>query len=151
VTNATAQSLSATTVRGIRWGRVVGGGILVEAALMVLAVPLLFVMDNPLVAGAAGGGASNDFTIFFVSVASACFVAGALVGWWVARPLSSARVLHGALTGIIATAIYLAICSVPPNTIAAVIAAYGPFWFFLANGLRIVGSMVGAAYQGRGR
>jgi hypothetical protein len=123
------------------------GAVLIEAALVAIAVPLLALVPNPLVAGATG--ASGDFTGFFASVAAACFAAGAFFGWWVARPLSSKFVLHGALTGIVATAIYLAICSIPPTTIAAVVAAYGPFWFLVANGLRIVGSGLGAAYHGR--
>jgi hypothetical protein len=132
----------------IRWGRVLIGAVLLEAGLIALAVPLLAVVNNPFAAGAQG--ASGDFTIFFASVALACFVFGALLGWWVARPLASTYVLHGALTGTVATAIYLAICSIPPSTIAAVIAAYGPFWFFLANGLRIAGSMLGAWYPRHG-
>jgi hypothetical protein len=124
------------------------GGVLIEAALVAIAVPLLALVPNPFVAGAAS--ASDDSTAFFVSVAVACFGVGAFFGWWVARPISSKFVLHGALTGIVATAIYLAICSIPPTTIAAVVAAYGPFWFLVANGLRIVGSGLGAAYHGRG-
>ena len=147
MTNTTARPAIGTTV-GIRWGRIVIGAVLIEAALIVAAVPLLGFVANPFAPGAQGSG---DFTIFFVSVTVACFVAGALFGWWVARPLSSQFVLHGALTGIVATAIYLAICSIPPTTIAAVVAAYGPFWFVLANGLRIAGSTAGAAYQGRRR
>jgi hypothetical protein len=131
---------------GIRWVRIVIGAVLIETALIVAAVPLLGFVANPFAPGAQGSG---DFTIFFVVVTVACFVAGALFGWWVARPLSSKFVLHGALTGIVATGIYLGICSIPPTTIAAVVAGYGPFWFFLANGLRIVGASLGAAYQGR--
>jgi hypothetical protein len=131
----------------IRWGRIVIGGVLIEVALIVAAVPLLGFVANPFAPGAQGSG---NFTIFFVSVTVACFVAGAIVGWWVARPLSSRFVLHGALTGIVATAIYLGICSIPPTTIAAVVAGYGPFWFFLANGLRIVGASMGAAYHRKG-
>jgi hypothetical protein len=133
---------------GVRWGRIVIGAILIELALIVAAVPLLGFVANPFAPGAQGSG---DFTIFFVTVTVACFVAGALFGWWVARPLSSQFALHGALTGIIATAIYLGICSIPPTTIAAVVAGYGPFWFFTANGLRIVGAALGAAFQGRQR
>jgi hypothetical protein len=131
----------------IRWGRIVIGGVLIEVALIVAAVPLLGFVANPFAPGAQGSG---NFTIFFVSVTVACFVAGAIVGWWVARPLSSRFVLHGALTGIVATAIYLGICSIPPTTIAAVVAGYGPFWFLLANGLRIVGASMGAAYHRKG-
>jgi hypothetical protein len=125
------------------------GAVLLEAALIAVAVPLFAVTANPFVPGAAG--ASNDFTIFFLCVAVACFAVGAFFGWWVARPLSSAFVLHGALTGIVATAIYLGICSIPPTTVAAVFAIYGPFWFLLANGLRIVGASLGAASHVRKR
>jgi len=125
----------------IRWGRILIGAVLLEVVLLALAVPLLGFVANPFAPGAQGTG---DFTIFFGSVAVACFVAGALLGWWVARPLSSRVALHGALTGIAATAIYLGICSIPPTTVPAVIAAYGPFWFLVANGLRIVGSVLGA-------
>jgi peptidoglycan/LPS O-acetylase OafA/YrhL len=132
----------------MRWGRIAIGGVLIEALLIVAAVPLLGFVANPFAPGAQGSG---DFTIFFVTVTVACFVAGALVGAWVARPLSSQFVLHGALTGVVATAIYLGICSIPPTTIAAVVAGYGPFLFFLANGLRIVGASLGAAVHGRRR
>jgi hypothetical protein len=146
VTNAPAQPATAMTTQRMRWGRIVVGAVLLEAALIVAAVPLLGFVANPFAPGAQGAG---DFTIFFVSVTVACFVVGALAGWWVARPLSSQFMLHGALTGIVATAIYLGICSIPPTTIAAVVAGYGPFWFFLANGLRIIGSSLGAASRGR--
>jgi hypothetical protein len=148
MTDATVQARDDTSVHGIRWGRVLIGAVLLEVALVVLAAPLLALVANPFVAAAQA--AAGDYTIFFVSVALACFVAGAIVGWWVARPLGSQLLLHGALTGIVATAIYLAICSIPPNTVAAVFAAYGPFWFLAVNGLRIAGSTLGAAYNGRG-
>ena len=131
--------------RRIRWGRIVIGAVLLELLLMVAAVPLLGFVANPFAPGA--GNASGNYTVFFAAVAVACFVVGTLMGWWVARPLFSQFALHGALTGIIATAIYLAICSIPPTTIPAVFAAYGPFWFLLANGLRIVGASLGAAYN----
>ena len=149
MTNATAQEDIATSAGRIRWGRIVIGAVLLEAVLIVAAIPLLGFVANPLAPGAQN--ASGDYTIFFVSVAVACFVVGALAGWWVARPLSSQFMLHGALTGIVATAIYLGICSIPPTTIGAVVAAYGPFWFFLANGLRIIGATLGAGYRGRKR
>ena len=148
MTNATtAQRQNVTTAGRIRWGRIVVGAVLLEAVLIIAAIPLLGFVANPLVPGAQS--ASGNYTIFFVSVTAACFVVGALAGWWVARPLTSRVVLHGALTGIVATAIYLAICSIPPTTIPAVVAAYGSFWFFLANGLRIVGATLGAASHGR--
>ena len=149
MTNATAQQHIATSAGRIRWGRIVIGAVLLEAVLIVAAIPLLGFVANPLAPGAQN--TSGDYTIFFVSVTVACFVVGALAGWWVTRPLSSQFLLHGALTGIVATGIYLAICSIPPTTIPAVVAAYGPFWFFLANGLRIVGATLGATSHGRTR
>ena len=142
MTNTTVHSEIATPTAGIRWGRIVIGAVLLEAVLIVAAAPLLGFVANPLAPGAQN--ASGDYTIFFASVAVACFAIGALLGWWVARPLTSQFVRHGALTGVVATGIYLAICSIPPTTISAVVAAYGPFWFLLANGLRIVGTSLGA-------
>ena len=145
--NATVHSGHTTTAPRIRWGRIVIGALLIEAILIALTLPMLTLMDNPLATGTPGR--SGDFTGFFAAVAAECFAAGALAGWWVARPLPSGFVLHGALSGIAATAIYLGLVSIPPNTIAAVVASYGPFWFFTANGLRIAGCALGAAYGGR--
>jgi hypothetical protein len=146
MTNATAQPGLVTTAHGIRWGRILIGAVLLEALLLVLAIPLLGFIANPF---APGAQASGNFTVFFVTVTLLCFAVGVFSGWWVARPLSSQRALHGALTGIVATAIYLGICSIPPTTIAAVFAGYGPFWFFAANGLRIAGAALGAMKGGR--
>lgn len=147
MTHPTAHQHVAASAGRVRWGRIVIGAFLLEAVLIVAAVPLLGFVANPLAPGAQN--TSGDYTIFFVSVAAACFVVGTLLGWWVARPLTSQFALHGALTGIVATVIYLAICSIPPTTIPAVVAAYGRFWFFLANGLRIVGATLGAASHRR--
>jgi Kef-type K+ transport system membrane component KefB len=134
----------ATTAPRIRWGRVVVGAIAIEALLVAVAVPMFALLDNPFV---TGGDASGDFTTFFALIAVACFLAGAVCARWVARPLTSRLILHGALTGTVATALYLALCSIPPTTIASVYATYGAFWFLLANGLRIVGATLGAAYR----
>jgi hypothetical protein len=116
VMSATVQPGIAATDQRIRWGRIVLGAVLIEAALIAGTWPMLTLMDNPLVTGTQG--AADDFTNFFATVAVVCFVAGALAGWWVARRLSSRFVLHGALAGIVATTIYLALVSIPPNTIA---------------------------------
>ena len=149
MTNTTVQAPSAPATQRLRWGRILIGAVLTEAALVAMAVPLFALVDNPFSAGAKGTPA--DYTGLFASIAAAALVSGGLFGAWVARPLKSGFVLHGALTGVVATAIYLGLSSIPPNTIPAVVAAYGPFWFFTANGLRIVGSVAGAAYMGRRR
>src|SRR5262245_47789506 len=104
MTSATTQRPIATTA-GIRWGRIVIGAVMLETVLIVAAIPLLGFVANPLAPGAQN--ASGDYTVFFITVAAACFVVGALLGAWVARPLASRFVLHGALTGIVATVIYL--------------------------------------------
>ena len=70
---------------------------------------------------------------------------------WVARPLSSAFAAHGLWTGIVATVIYLALCSIPPTTVAAVFNTYGAFWFITANGVRVVGTTLGAVWMGSRR
>jgi len=145
--NVTAGRPLASAAPGLRWGRIVGGAIAIEVLLIVVAIPLFALLDNPFIEGA--GNADGNYTTIFVAIAVACLLIGALCGRWVARPLSSQFALHGALTGIVATAMYLAIASIPPNTIAAVYAAYGPFWFITANGLRIVGSLLGAALSRR--
>jgi hypothetical protein len=59
-------------------------------------------------------------------------------------------VLHGALTGIVATAIYVLLCLASPDGIQSVIEMYGLLGFVLGNGLRILGCMAGG-YALRGR
>jgi len=148
MTHATLQMDTPAAVRrGIRWGRIALASFLMELTLAIVLTPVGIVFGSPFIDDSAGPAA--DFTVFFVSVAAGCFLAGALFGVWVARPLSSQFALHGLLAGVGATLLYLTICSIPPTTIAAVIAGYGPFWFFVSNGLRIVGAVMGAAYRGR--
>jgi hypothetical protein len=129
-------------MNGLRWGRIVVAAILVEAVLLVLEVPVIGMMDTPFVEGADPTG---DYTPAFATISAAAFIAGLLGGWWVARPLSSGHALHGVMAGIVATLIYLGIASIPPNSVATVFAAYGAIWFTAANGLRILGCVVGAA------
>jgi Kef-type K+ transport system membrane component KefB len=146
--NTTAISQTDAADRRIRWGRIVIGAVLLEAVLVALAVPLLPLVDSPLSGGAADP--SKDFTVFFLVVSAAACAVGALAGWWVARPLSARFVLHGTATGLVATAIYLGICSIPPGTIPKAVAAYGAFWFLVANGLRIIGAVLGASVRAIG-
>ena len=133
----------------IRWGRVLVGGFLLELFLLATLTPLVFVLDSPFTAETPGP--PGQYTLLFALIAAGCFLGGVLAGWWVGRPLTSHRALHGALTGAVATVVYLAMASIPPNTVAAVYAAYGPFWFFTVNGLRIAGGALGAGYLVRRR
>jgi len=60
------------------------------------------------------------------------------------RRIVSQPALHGLLLGMVAFLIYLTVCSIPPNTIAMVVAGYGATRFWLFNGLRLVGCVAGA-------
>ena len=78
---------------GIRWWRVLGGGLLIELALIVVAVPF-FATGRPEVVAAV--------------IVPATFVVAVLVGAWVARG-TAAPLLNGTLAGIAAFALYGAI------------------------------------------
>lgn len=129
----------------MRWRRIIAGGVLLEAALLVVLLPVLVLTDNPFAprARAPSLGPTAFFGIILLGLALISF----LFGIWVARPLASGAALHGALAGTVATVIYLALCSIPPSTIATVMAGYGTVMFIVANGLRIAGAAAGAAYQ----
>src|SRR6266446_6702268 len=112
----------------IQWGRIVAGAFLLEIALIVLFIPIsLWTGMPPLIP--------------FVPIG--CLVLGFLFGWWTVRKVRSRPVLHATLVGILATLIYLALCLLNPGGLSAVVAAYGPFLFVLANLLRIVGCVTG--------
>jgi putative membrane protein (TIGR04086 family) len=114
----------------IRWGRVIVGGILVEVLLIAATIPI--VMFSRI----------EDFLNY---VPIACLVAGFVIGWWTARRVESQRLLHGFLVGLIATLIYFALNLGSSGSLTPVIEMYGPFLFYLSNGLRIVGCVAGAA------
>ena len=78
---------------GIRWWRVLGGGLLIELALIVVAVPF-FATGRPEVVAAV--------------IVPATLVVAMLVGAWVARG-TVATLLNGTLAGIAALALYVAI------------------------------------------
>lgn len=113
----------------IRWGRIIAGAFLLELALIIVFVPLISV-------------AGLDRLI--PSVVVGCFVFGFAAGWWVARPLPGRQVFHATATGILATAIYMALGAFNPDGgLRAIVAGYGPFAFVLGNLLRILGCTAG--------
>ena len=110
----------------LRWGRIVLGGFLAE---LVLFVPVI-------VANIAGGG---ERAITIVAVAGS-YVVFVPVAWWMSRRLAR-PVLHGALMGATAAAIY---------TIMAVAGRYFqptaaemPFIYYVAHVLKIAGGATG--------
>src|SRR5687768_8827771 len=76
---------------GIRWWRVFGGGLLIELALVVVAVPFF---------------ASGRAEAVAMVIVPATLVVAALAGAWAARGTAS-PLLHGALAGLAAVAIYV--------------------------------------------
>ena len=123
---------------GLQWRRILIAALLLEVILFAVLVPLGLAFGMP------GAGNGTDYTVFFIAVPVGCLLFGYLSGRWMGKRLASRRVLHGVLLGVSAFAIYLAVCSIPPNSIAMVIAGYGATRFWLFNGLRLIGCVAGA-------
>jgi hypothetical protein len=113
----------------MRWGRIIAGAFLLEVILIIALVPPLQILGPEKVIPFAG---------------PAVLIFGFGVAWWILRKVPQRRVLHGALIGILATAIYLLMCLANPNGLRGVAAMYGTVIFIVANGLRILGCMAGA-------
>ena len=113
----------------MRWGRIVAGAFLLELILIVVLVPPLQILGP-------------EKVIPFVS--PAVLVISFAFAWWILRKVPHQRVLHGALIGILATAIYLVLCLANPGGLREVVAMYGTVMFIVDNGLRIVGCSAGA-------
>lgn len=146
MTATLTDDVNAPAPGGLRYGRIVIGAILLEVVLFAVLVPFGMVVGAQAVGGPGGG--SRD-TAFFAAVAIGCLAFGYLAGRLVVRGVASRRVVHGFLTGLVATAIYLAVCTFSAAGLAAAIAAYGPLLFWSNNLLRIVGTTAGAAHARR--
>jgi hypothetical protein len=81
---------------GIRWWRVLGGGLMIELALIVIAVPFF---------------ATGRADTVSVVIVPATLVVAALCGAWAARG-TAAPLLNGTLAGVAAFAFYGAIALV---------------------------------------
>jgi hypothetical protein len=117
----------------IRWIRIIMGALLLEVVLLVTLVPLSFV----------------NMTLFLTAVPIGVFVFGYLVSWWILRTLPSAPMLHGALIGIVATAMYLCLVFAQPGGFAAAVSTYGVPLFWFSQAMRIAGCVAGAARNPR--
>lgn len=113
----------------IHWMRVVLGALLLEVVLVVALVPLSFV----------------NMTLFLTAVPIGAFVFGYLVSWWILRKVPSAPLLHGALIGIVATAMYLGLVFAQPGGFSSAVGTYGVPLFWFSQTLRIAGCVAGAA------
>jgi putative membrane protein (TIGR04086 family) len=111
---------------GIRWGRILLGGLLAEVALILTIVPLGLRLGDNFLHDAAPPGS-------FVM----CFL-GAL---WVGRRIESRFILHGTLVGVVAALIYVALTRAQPEPLA----------YLLAHALKIVGGACGGFVAQRRR
>ena len=121
---ATSHVTSDTSSR-LRWGRIIGGAFLLELVLIIVLVPPLQFIGPKMIPFVYPG----------------VLVFGFLVTWWILRKVPQRPVLHGALIGIVATAIYVGLCLMNPDGIQSVIDLYGLFGFIAGNALRTIGCM----------
>jgi hypothetical protein len=110
----------------IRWMRILIGGFLAEAVLILLLIPVSMKWGQPPLLYLAPAGSLV-----------LCF----LFGFWVGRGVKSRFILHGLLVGAVAAAIYLALTRLGPE----------PWAYVVAHALKLNGGASGAWVAGRGR
>ena len=122
---------------GIRWGRALVGGLLIELALMIVSVPFV---------------AMNSADELPTYVLPATVVAAVLAGLWVARRVER-PVLHGALAGVAAILLYLVLAVIGmlaaperTNFDTALSPAY-----LASHVLKVLGAMAGGWWIARKR
>jgi hypothetical protein len=112
----------------VRWWRVVIAAFLIEVGLIVTALPFILIIA--------------EAVVYRAIVPLACLVVPFVVAWFATRKLTGARVLHGTLIGIVATARYFALV-IGASSIAEASATYGLPLFIGVNALRIVAAAAG--------
>lgn len=146
--SATVEPRSSTSSSGgIRWFRVVAGGILLEFALVAVLVPIGAIFGAP---PGLGSYETQNAAVFLTAVPVACFALGYLAARIVVRKVSAHVVAHGLLVGVVATTFYLVMSSLTQG-LPAVIAAYGTIHFWGTQILRIAGCTVAGVQQGNVR
>ena len=130
----------------IRWGRIILAAVLLEIAITAVVMPVGLMFGNPLSTDPAGVG---NTTPYFVCAAAGCAIMGFIFGAWAARKAGARHGLHGLLVGITALALYIALGSLAPGGLAAIITAYGLPLYILFNVLRTLGAWTGGMYAGR--
>jgi hypothetical protein len=118
--------MAASSSSSLRWGRIVLGGFLAELILIVLVIPVRL-----------AGGSEQAITIIAVAGSYVVFVP---VAWWMGRSLSR-PILHGALMGAAAAAIYMLLAVV--GRYFQPTAPSMPFIYYVAHVLKIAGGATG--------
>jgi putative membrane protein (TIGR04086 family) len=107
-------------LRQIRWVRILVAAVLIEVALLAIAIPLNM--------------SANGRALLLMLVIPLCVVGTFIGGWWTAQKAGRLWLLHGLLVGVVAALVYGALTwkvSLP--------AAY-----IVANYLKLVGGAAGA-------
>jgi putative membrane protein (TIGR04086 family) len=112
------------TPAGIRWLRILLGGFLAEVLVIALVIPVSLLFGKNTLAYTAPAASLL-----------ACFV----FAIWVGRRLESRFVLHGALVGVVATLIYVALTRGSPE----------PPAYLVAHGLKLLGGAAGGLVAAR--
>jgi hypothetical protein len=110
--------------RRMHWVRILIGGFLAEALLIVLVIPVALKWgQHPLLYLAPVGSLVT------------CF----LFALWVGRGVESRFVLHGLLVGVVAMVIYVALTLARPEPVA----------YLIAHGLKLLGGAAGGWLAGQ--
>lgn len=112
-----------TTAR-IHWMRALTGGFLAEVSLFAIVIPVFKIF--------------GQHALLYV-VPPAALVTCFFFALWVGRGLTSRFVLHGALVGVVAALLYVALTLARPE----------PFAYLAAHGLKILGGAGGGFVMGR--
>src|SRR6185436_4554824 len=108
----------------LRWGRVLVGGFLAELLVFAIVFPTLYLFGQ---------------RAFLASILIASAVLPFIFAVWVGRRVESRFVLHGALVGLVAALVYLALAWGQPQ----------PLLYKIAHALKIVGGMAGGVVASR--
>lgn len=119
-----ADSLAIAVPQKMHWVRILVGGFLAEASLVLILIPIsLKFGQQPLLYLAPAGSLVT------------CF----LFGLWAARGIKSRFILHGILVGVVAMLIYIALTRAQPE----------PFAYIVAHGLKLAGGAAGGWWAAR--
>jgi putative membrane protein (TIGR04086 family) len=112
----------------MRWGRAIAGGFLAEALLMVAVIPGI-VLDS-------------QTTVIWIAVIGSAIMTF-VAALWVARRLESGFVAHGAIVGVTAMLMYLAIMAATGSITEQ------PLVYWVAHGLKVLGGVLGGVFAAR--
>jgi hypothetical protein len=124
----------------IRWGRVVVGAFLAEAAVLAA---FFLILGLAWLAGVPGLAAPMT-PLDYVEALVCSFVSIYVFTLWVARPLDSGFVVHGLLVGFVATSLFLLMWALTAGSLAE-----HPLLYWVAHGLKLAGGIAGGLAAAR--